>query len=160
MFQIPSSFSNENESYITLPAMKHFAKERRKESLRTTVDRPELIQDIENFANKSQENKEMVLDWLDAVLKEGIKEVQIKYLDLDIMQIEFLKDKAEVDKIFEPLLVNPDFQHLCNKYSPELQLYRYDYMQSEAGSVISLYLGKLISGFDKKMVHHQQHIPY
>lgn len=150
MFQIPSSFSNENESYITLPAMKHFAKERRKEDLKTTVDRPELIQDIENFANRSQENQEVVLQWLDTVLKEGIKEVQIKYLDLELVQVELLREEKWIQEIFEPLLVNPDSPHLCNRYTLELRLYRYEYNQKEDKSVISLYLGKLISGFDKK----------
>ena len=42
-----------------MPALRRFAKEKRKEDLKTTVDRPQLIKDIENYANQSEENKEM-----------------------------------------------------------------------------------------------------
>ena len=42
-----------------MPALIRFAKEKRKEDLKTTVDRPQLIKDIENYANQSEENKEM-----------------------------------------------------------------------------------------------------
>ena len=59
MFTIPHTFANEDESYITIPALRRFAKEKSKEDLKTTVDRPQLIKDIENYANQSEENKEM-----------------------------------------------------------------------------------------------------
>lgn len=59
MFSIPHTFASEDESYITIPALRRFAKEKRKEDLKTTVDRPQLIKDIENYANQSEENKEM-----------------------------------------------------------------------------------------------------
>ena len=62
-----------------MPALRRFAKEKRKEDLKTTVDRPQLIKDIEKYANQSEENKEIVLDWLDQILIEGIKDTQIKY---------------------------------------------------------------------------------
>ena len=57
MFSVPYTFANEDESYITMPALKRFAKEKKKEDLKTTVDRPQLIQDIENYANQSLERK-------------------------------------------------------------------------------------------------------
>ena len=40
MFSIPYTFVNEDESYITIPALKRFAREKKKEDLKTTVDRP------------------------------------------------------------------------------------------------------------------------
>ena len=72
MFSIPYGFANEDESYITIPAMRRFAKERRNDDLKTTVDRPQLIKDIENYANQSEEKEEIVRDWLDGVLVEGL----------------------------------------------------------------------------------------
>ncbi len=48
MFSIPHTFASEDESCITIPALRRFAKEKRKEDLKTTVDRPQLIKDIEN----------------------------------------------------------------------------------------------------------------
>ena len=82
MFSIPYAFANEADSYITIPALRRFAKERRNDDLKTTVDRPQLIDDIENYANQSEENLETVKNWLDYVLVEGIKEVQVKYICL------------------------------------------------------------------------------
>ncbi len=38
MFSIPHTFASEDESYITMPALRRFAKEKRKEDLKTTVD--------------------------------------------------------------------------------------------------------------------------
>ena len=81
MFSVPYTFANEDESYITIPALKRFAREKKNEDLKTTVDRPQLLQDIENYANQSPENEAEVLDWLDQVLVEGIKDVQIKLID-------------------------------------------------------------------------------
>ena len=69
MFSIPHTFANEDESYITIPALKRFAREKRNKELKTTVDRPQLMQDIESYANQSAEKEEEVLDWLDHVLK-------------------------------------------------------------------------------------------
>lgn len=69
MFSIPHAFASEDENYITIPALRRFAKEKRQEDLKTTVDRPQLIKDIESYANQSEENEAEVLDWLDHVLK-------------------------------------------------------------------------------------------
>ena len=91
MFSIPHTFANEDESYITIPALRRFAKEKGKEDLKTTVDRPQLIENIEKYADQSGEKKEEVLDWLDQVLVEGIKDVQIKYLD-DTFQVDLLEN--------------------------------------------------------------------
>lgn len=150
MFSIPYTFANEEESYITIPALRRFAKENRRYDLRTTVDRPQLMIDIENYANQSTENKEVVLDWLDQVLVEGIKEVQIKYLD-DSFPISFLADDAYVNGILLPKLVDSNYCHLCGTYEETLQIYRYEIIPtSEYGRRIKVYLGKLISTFDKR----------
>ena len=144
MFSIPYGFANEDESYITIPAMRRFAKERRNDDLKTTVDRPQLIKDIENYANQSEEKEEIVRDWLDGVLVEGIKEVQIKYLDTEALPLTFLSDEAYVFGILNPLLVDPNNKHLCNRYSSDLQLFRYEYEDGEYGKCIKMYMGKKI----------------
>ena len=158
MFTIPYTFANEDESYITLPALKRFAKEKRNEELKTTVDRPQLITDIENYADQSLENREVVLEWLDKVLVEGIKEVQIKKLE-DSLTNEFLQDDEYVSGILEPLLVNSDCRHLCNSYSEMIKLYKYEIVnESENGRIIKLYFGKMLSTYDKR--HEAALIPY
>lgn len=150
MFSIPHTFANEDESYITIPALKRFAKEKRNDDLKTTVDRPQLIEDIENYANQSEEKEEIVLDWLDQVLVEGIKEVQIKYLD-DTFPLGLLSDDAYVDGILTPVLVDNNNRHLCGHYTEALRLYRYEIIsESDQGRRIQFYLGKLLCTFDKK----------
>lgn len=150
MFSIPYGFANEDESYITIPALRRFAKERRNDDLKTTVDRSQLIEDIENYANQSDEKLEIVKDWIDNVLVEGIKEVQIKYLDTETLPLAFLSDKEYVSGILDSLLVDPNNRHLCNRYSSALQLFRYDYEDGEYGKCIKMYMGKILCTYDKK----------
>lgn len=158
MFSIPYTFANEDESYITIPALKRFAKEKKKEDLKTTVDRPQLIADIENYANQSVEKEEEVLDWLDHVLIEGIKDVQIKCIDDSLMN-DLLNDDQYVEKLLEPVLVDKNNQHLNKGYSEMLRLFRYEIVPtSEYGRRIKLYAGKLLCTFDKK--HGSATTPY
>ena len=102
MFSVPYTFANEDESYITVPALKRFAREKKKEDLKTTVDRPQLIQGIENYANQSPEKEEEVLEWLDQVLVEGIKDVQIKLIDDESFTASFINQDEFVEKVLEP----------------------------------------------------------
>ena len=158
MFSIPYTFANEDESYITIPALKRFAKEKKKEDLKTTVDRPQLIADIENYANQSVEKEEEVLDWLDHVLIEGIKDVQIKCIDDSLMN-DLLNDDQYVEKLLEPVLVDKNNQYLNKEYSEMLRLFRYEIVPtSEYGRRIKLYAGKLLCTFDKK--HGAATVPY
>lgn len=149
MFSIPHTFANEDESYITIPALKRFAKEKQKEDLKTTVDRPQLIENIEKYARQSEEKHEEVLSWLDQVLVEGIKDVQIKYLD-DTFQVNLLENDAYVEGILNTALVDNNNCHLCGNYTEDLNLYRYEVVpESAQGRRIKMYLGKLLSTFDK-----------
>lgn len=150
MFSIPQVFANEDESYITLPALKRFAKEKRQSDLKTTVDRAELIRDIEKFAQASPDNEEAVLEWLDQVVVEGIKDVQIKCINPEsitelLFNDEFLKEKLET------LLLPEAKRHLNGFYTEELKLFRYQIVTSSPqGRSIKLYLGKLLCTWDKK----------
>lgn len=151
MRTIPEAFSDESESYITLPALKKFAREKRKEDLKTTVSRPEIIADINSYADLSETNREQVREWLDLVLREGIKDVYVKGLDLDAEQLKTLHDEEYIKGKLDGLLSNPDCTHLNNVYSEELQYFRYNvFNHEEYGVVISFYLGKLIDIYDKK----------
>lgn len=126
MFSVPYTFANEDESYITMPALKRFAKEKKKEDLKTTVDRLQLIQDIENYANQSLEKEEEVLDWLDQVLVEGIKDVQVKLIDDESFTTSFISQDEFVEKILNPLIVDQTNKHLNKGYTEELSVFKYD----------------------------------
>lgn len=149
MFSIPYTFKDEDQGYITIPALKRFAKEKRNEDLKTTVDRPHLIKEIEEYANQSPEKQEIVLDWLDRVLVEGIKDVRIEYLD-DAFPVDFLIDDVYVHSILSPVLSNNNNCHMNGTYTENLSLYRYEIVpESDYGRRIKMYMGKLLCTFDK-----------
>lgn len=159
MFSVPYTFANEDESYITIPALKRFAREKKNEDLKTTVDRPQLLQDIENYANQSPENEAEVLDWLDQVLVEGIKDVQIKLIDDESFTTSFIDQDEFVEKALEPLIVNKTNRHLNKGYTESLGVFRYEITnESVFGRRIRLYMGKLLCTFDKK--HGAATVPY
>ena len=159
MFSVPYTFANEDESYITIPALKRFAREKKNEDLKTTVDRPQLLQDIENYANQSPENEAEVLDWLDQVLVEGIKDVQIKLIDDESFTTSFIDQDEFVEKVLEPLIVNKTNRHLNKGYTESLGVFRYEITnESVFGRKIRLYMGKLLCTFDKK--HGAATVPY
>lgn len=147
---IPDIFSDESEGYITLPALKKFAKEKSKSDLRTTVNRPEIIADINSYAIASERNKKIVLNWIDSVLKEGIKDLYIKRLNLSEEQIVYLKDDKKLVQDLENQLFNPECKHLINSYCRELRTFRYEINQTEHGRAIVLYMGKLVCCHNKE----------
>lgn len=149
MFTIPYTYENEDERYITIPALRRFAKEKRNEDLRTNIDRAQLFHELKTYANQSEEKKEEVKEWLDHVLIEGIKEVQIKYLDMSTLNY-FLYDTEYLTSVFEPLLAEPENRHLCGKYTQDLQIYKYEIMDTEQGRCIGVYMGKLLCTHDKR----------
>lgn len=149
MFSIPHTFASEDESYITIPALRRFVKEKREVKFRISADRPQLIDDIEKYANQSEEKKEEVLDWLDNVLVEGIKEIQIKYLD-DTFLVDLLSDDAYIEGILSSKLADNSNQHLCQAYTEELRLYKYEIeSDNNLGRRIKIYFGKLLCTYDR-----------
>lgn len=146
---IPEAFSAENEGYITLSAFRKFASEKKEFHLSTTVSRPEMVEDINKFAESSEENRKIVLTWVDAVLKEGIKDVYIKKLELNSEKFHKLYDDINIRNLLESIIINTNCRYLSNCYSGELSCYRYEIENTIDGRVIKIYLGKLISFYDK-----------
>ncbi len=149
MFSIPYTFVNPAEDYITLPALKRFVKELENDELRTTIDRPAIIKEIEDFANQSPENEELVLEWLDQVVVEGIKDIQIKYLNSE-SYTSVLDDDNLIMGILEPKIICQDKRHVNGVYDKELSLLNYKIVNdSKTGKSIKLYLGKILNTFYK-----------
>lgn len=147
---IPEYFASDSEGYITLPALKKFAYEKRNQDLKTTVNRPELISDINEYASASEENKEQVLNWLDSVLKEGNRDVFVKELDLTEAQIALLMNNEFVNGKIINKVYNPASQHMNNQYAEELRLFRFEIKGEDEGRVLSFYMGKLLSVHNKE----------
>lgn len=81
---IKDSFKKEGNKYLVNSVIKKFCKENSIDSLDT---RNEGIISIEDFANRSIDNKEKVDCWLDKVIKEGIKHIYIS-------KISFLQEST------------------------------------------------------------------
>ena len=150
MFEMPLMFFEEGEGFITLPALKKFTKDIGKKEFRTTEDRATLLKNIEKFANESSTNEEMVLNWIDSILKEGIKEVHVKLLNISLEKKAFLENYKCVNKILADNIYDNNKKHLYNNYTADIRLFRYDITDSIHGRVITLYMGKLLCMFDKK----------
>ena len=150
MFSIPKSYAEDNEDYITLLPLKRLAKELGGRVVHTTSNRQDAIREIEEFANKSQENCEIVNQWLDGVLIEGIKEMQIRFFNYSegVTKESFL---IEAKGKLEKLIVDKNNRHYCNRFEPELCLFRYDIEKlPDGGNVVRLYMGKLLSVVNDK----------
>lgn len=157
MFSFPYTFKD--ESYITLPVLKRFAKAKKVDGLKTTVDRSQLLQDIENYANQSLEKEAEVLDWLDKVLIEGIKDVQLKLIDDESFATGYLDDNEYIKQKMEPLIVDVTNRHLNKGYSSELTLFRYELSdEGDYGRKIRMYMGKLLYTYDSR--HGATKSPY
>lgn len=107
------------------------------------MSRSDLINQIEEFANKSNDNLEIVLDWLDGVLKEGIKHIYIRKVNTDD---KHWKQLGKIENVLEKLLLNPLCKHICgnNIYDENIRLVKYEKKETEKGTVLSLYFAELI----------------
>lgn len=98
---IPSCFTKENESYITLPILRKFCKSHK---LSTTDTRSELLAEIIQFGEKNDENKQIVKEWMESVLKEGIKHIYLRKVYSEDNTMELLKkdatSKVVLSKVF------------------------------------------------------------
>jgi hypothetical protein len=74
MINIPNSFKETHEDYITIPILKKFCSSH---GISTTDIRHNLIEEILNYSNKSKTNEDEVKYWLDEILKEGIKHIYL-----------------------------------------------------------------------------------
>lgn len=81
---IKDSFKKEGNKYIVLPAIKKFCKNN---SITLPATRVEGLCSIESFADMNTTNAEKVNEWLEKIIKEGIKHIYIS-------KVSFFKDKS------------------------------------------------------------------
>lgn len=78
MFKLASIFRDANEEYLVVPTIQRFLKKIGAKS-ETSWTKADLITKIEDYANSSPAAMEEVNEWLDEILCEGIKEIQIEH---------------------------------------------------------------------------------
>lgn len=125
---IPFPYRNDDQDFLTIPALKTLCD---KHGLQTDGNRIDLIQRIEEYANKNKENERNILAELDYILKIGIKTCivrKIKPIDANIPELI-------IQKIITVFGENPN-EYLC-RYVPgkDLTLNRYEMKYNVDGSI-------------------------
>lgn len=141
--QLSSIFHVASEEYLNIPSIKKFCKIN-KINLHGKSDKKDLITIIESYADSSDKNRETVLGWLDNVVQEGIKEIQIKYRELPTnLQLIFSNEKSTL-KYLQPYLTANIKRHICgNTYSyKNYQLVKCEYSNKSHGPCVTLYFCK------------------
>lgn len=148
MFTIPSSYRNNYENYITLPVIKKFISANHICNL--SQSREALLIEIEKYADANKENEEEVLNWLDDVLQEGIKEVYLRIFEMEQGIKTLMNSVKTAQNHLDTYVSNGVSGHICgNSYEKDFKLIKATAHESEFGM-------KLIFLFCKKMITYDK----
>lgn len=149
MFVIPDAFKENNEDYITIPVLKEFIKSKKIKILLNN-DRKVLMNAVIEYANSSDVAAEEVSEWVDCVVKEGIKDIYIKTIDEKHSEkINF--NWQEVQEKADPLLKWTDVHHLCgNRYNDQLRLVKVELCTNGKTEYYSFSFGRMVFVYDGK----------
>lgn len=150
MFKIPDTYYQDNEDYITLPAIRKFVDSHPDGKFKRTANRKELLDGILAYAEQNDEHTEAVLSWIDEVLQEGIKDIYLQYTPLPEEMNLLFSTQANIEKHLR-LYINPALnQHICmNRYDREYILVSAVYSKDEYGRRITFTYCKKLHIYDK-----------
>ena len=78
---IPECWANETENYITNPVLMDFCT---KNKIKAQYTRMDLLKAINEYAKEKDENKSKVEEWLEIVLKQGMKNILFRKIEFDV----------------------------------------------------------------------------
>lgn len=124
--------TRENEDYLTIPAIRKFAKTNNIKNI-SDCDRPELLEELESFGRESEEKAEILQCWFEDVLSEGIK-------TLYVVKSNNLKETYNANKVLGV------YSQLCqlNRFitglnaNRHLTIYRIKEYKSMLGNVVRM----------------------
>lgn len=146
MFDLPDTFKEKNEDYIVVNAMKNFIKCRPNVKGKLSDNRAGLINSITDYANKSEVAQEDTLNWVDSVVREGIKDLYV--MKLTDESIKFVRNTEKVYEKVNEALQKVQVNHLCgNRYTEKLSLVRLQ-IDNQDTLVYTFYLCQLVYIFD------------
>lgn len=150
MLQIPETYYKNNEDYITIPKIKEFMRQHPEEKFKESQLREELLDSIIAFGNKSAENAEKVLIWIDEAIQEGIKDVNLQSFSLSETTSMTVRNIDKANKFLKSYIDENCQKHICqNQYDKNYKLI-------EATAVESYFGIKLIFVFCKKLHMHDK----
>ena len=123
MLTIPATYYNNNEDYITLTAIRSFMRNHPEGKFKVSLPREELLDSIIDFGNQNDSNSETVLNWIDAVLQEGIKDIYLQYAPIsEEMQLLFTS-KSGIENYLDAYRSKTLNHHVCmNTYGQQYTL--------------------------------------
>jgi|GEM_PF-1187395 len=144
MFSFLGIFRDKNENYLTRNVIDDFMVANKIKY--TTSDlREDRIKLIEIFGNESEENKEIVLSWLDTITAEGIKDVYVRHYPLLSTTQALLENQDAAMSHFNESISDGIIPHLCsNTYGEELSLVSVRW-EGEEQKIVFTYCKKLFA---------------
>ncbi|MFZ5352780.1 MAG: SAP domain-containing protein [Bacillota bacterium] len=141
---IPYSLKRENENYFTLPVLRKFCK---KYGLSTTDSRSDLMESIIQFGAKNKGNANIVREWADQVLKEGIKHIYFRKVYFPDSKLNSLKNTKLCDQIMVSTFSDCPLHYLtaCSSENTlSLQSYIYEVDSNDNVTKISFFFSILL----------------
>ena len=118
---ISKTYKDNYENFITLPVIFRFIKENKIDYDLGKTNRASLLEAIENYGLKSQENRENVLSWVDNIVKEGIRDIHIHKISVPDDISDMLSDCELCEEFLEESSCLK--KHLCeNTYDDHFVL--------------------------------------
>lgn len=145
MYRIPETFRQPNQDYITLVPLRRFASLYKIKIPSSISRREEYIKRIEAFADASEENREIVDDWLDMTLIEGIKDVYVKDIELSPIIEQNLNTSDKIKECTKSYMKEVIIHHIVgNIYDKDYKLVRCDFLNEHRGRVIRCLFCKMV----------------
>lgn len=150
---IPATYYKNNEDYVTIPAIKNFMHNHPDGQFKISQPREDLMNQIITYAEK--ENKEeIVYDWLDEVIQEGIKDIYIEQAILDEKLRLIFNSEKDINNYLTQFVNKTYNKHIClNEYNENFILINSYYSIDSLGKkVVFIYCKKLRMHDKKKQV--------
>ena len=121
--KLPSIYYNNNEDYITIPAIKQFIISHPNNDFKKSLPRDELLEQILKYADKDSNNMEEVLEWVDHSIQEGIKDIHIERVNLDERIKASLRTDDDIINYLSKMITPGFDKHICqNTYTKDFVL--------------------------------------
>lgn len=146
--ELPKIIANPTEEYVTIPALKTFAKENGISIARD--EKASYIQAISDFADRDPDSKALVVDWIDNVVKAGIKEIQVRSIPIG-EKLESLFSSTIAAQNYLNQFITAHSPHLTgNVYGNNYDIISANIKSDEHGKFVSIFFCRMLRYYDIK----------
>lgn len=151
MLTIPVTYYKNNADYITLVSIRRFIRNHPERKFKISQPREELLDEIIAFGNENEVNAEIVLNWTDEVLQEGIKDIYLQNAPLsEKMQLLFTSEQAIANHLNSYMDKSLN-KHICmNQYNEKYTLVTAKFSKDAHGRKITFVYCRKLHMHDKR----------